>query len=95
MKASTNEVEYAEAFMDTPFSSPRDPRSREEAMRIPGCHLKSKEGDAAGRWPKYFGVLTSIKGDIVTVISKIPHVDGKKTVWTGTIPQYLAMWDCD
>jgi len=31
------------------------------------------------------------------VISKAPMhgVDGKKTVWTGTIDEYTAMWLCD
>jgi hypothetical protein len=99
MKASTDETEYAEAVLDTPLSSPHNPESREEAMTIPGCHLKSKEIDKASlsRWPRYFGVLTSydVTNDKVVVVSKTPHVDGKRTVWTGTIAEYTAMWLCD
>jgi hypothetical protein len=100
MKASIDEVAYAEAFMNTPFNAPHDPRSEDEAFRTPGCGLKSCELETGlNHWPRYFGRLTSYdeKNDAVVVVSKAPMhgIDGKKTVWTGTIAEYNAYWRCD
>jgi hypothetical protein len=109
MKASTDDVAYADAFLDTPFGSPRvrtnggevrAPRSADEAFRIPGCNVKSREKDGKdGRWPRYFGVLVSCSDDgtLCIVRSKPPThgVDGKPTVWTGTYAEYASMWMCD
>lgn len=97
MKANTDRTAYAEAFLDTPFSAPRNPSSREEAFHTPGCHVKTREKAPNSKWPKAFGRLVSIENDVVTVISKPPMHDGDMTptVWTGSIPEYHKMWECD
>lgn len=99
MKASTDEREVHEAWLDTPFAAP-NAISREEAFSTPGCHVKSKEttvADVTRRWPRYFGRLASSVDDVFVVVSKPPQqgIDGKPTVWTGTFAQYAAMWECD
>jgi hypothetical protein len=106
MKASTNDIAYCEAWLDTPFGSPlirtnggetRKPRNAAEAFATPGCHVKSHEKD--GMWPRYFGRLTSYdrEADLCIVSSKPPThgLDGKPTVWTGSFAEYAAMWKCD
>lgn len=98
MKASTDETLYATAWQDTPFGSPKNPRSRADAFATAGCHVKSRIS-TDDHWPLYFGRLASYSPlvDHVVVISIAPGhgLAGKPTVWTGTFAEYSAMWECD
>lgn len=99
MRASTDEANFAEVYLETPFGIAHSVSGPDEAMRTPGCQLKTSELDAKGRWPKYFGTLSSYdkdKDQVVVISKPMMHgVDGKPTVWTGTIAEYLSMWRCD
>jgi len=90
------EHEWTEAALDLPFSTPMDAKSPGEAMLIPGCCLKSVERERPGGWPKYFARLVSIDqtNDRVLVISQVLG-DSPRFLWTGTMAEYTAVWDCD
>jgi hypothetical protein len=101
MKILIDESLWHEAWLDTPFAAP-SAYSAEAAMRLPGCHVKSKERN--GQWPKFFGILVTydVDTDRVVVRSKnlppmtelFPDTNGK-AIWVGTLADYHATWDCD
>ena len=104
MKASHDTTDYHNAHMDTPFGP--DPGRRavathpDDLLDAPGVHLKSREREKG--WPKFYGILVKHGGrplewtDAEVVVRSVN--DGgmsKRTVWTGTVREYLAMWMVD
>jgi hypothetical protein len=85
---------WYDAWLDTPLAIKRAV-SREEAMKQPGCCVKSYERD--GSWPRYTGKLTSYSDDLGERITVRGHGDAisPKFVWTGTKAEYYRTWDCD
>ena len=73
--------------------------SRDEAMRKPGCCVKSKERDLYSP-RKYFGVV-AIFGIQAGVAKEVVVVSHRSTpgrprfVWSGTKTEYFELWDCD
>lgn len=83
-------------FMETPFGTPKAPKSEHDAFMTPGCNVKSEEMAGLGRPPKYFGKLAEIDkdADVVTVMGK--EMPGEPAfVWIGTLAQYASIWRCD
>ena len=94
MQEVVDEKAWFEACLDTPLCPPRNPASAEEAMKTPGCCVKSK----ARRYgfPDRFGVLVSFDESADKVLVRgYGDAVSPKFVWTGTIPEYFATWDCD
>ncbi len=88
---------WAEAALDTPFRVSAV-RSKEEAERTPGLHVKSFERDAGSFWPKFHGILVKYADSaspfcIVRSIGSLVSPAG--TVWTGDVYEYHTMWEAD
>jgi hypothetical protein len=107
MKMIEDESRWHAAMQDTPFGTPKDPKSADEAMRTPSCRLKSKEPKGAfNSMPKYFGILVSYNEEENHVLVRSfgprdpiacaahPHTHGC-AVWEGTTSQYWCFWNCD
>lgn len=96
MRAIIDLSAWNRAAMETPFGTPQGCRSPEEAMRVPGCWVKSREMREGGRWPRYYGRLVAFSPDKVVVRSACDATDGDLAcVWEGTVGEYFAMWECD
>ncbi len=91
-----NPETYHRELMDTPLGTPRVPRSREHAMRLPGCCLQTVRRNHEGR-PERFGRLTRIS-DTEVVVTSYPEdkmLFGHRFVWYGTPEEYISEWECD
>jgi hypothetical protein len=94
-----DDVAWYKAYLDTPLVMPRCP-SVDAATRTPGCSLKSRERATTGSFkgfPTYFGKLVSfdVTRDEVKVRSVAEDGFSPKFVWTGTLREYHATWECD
>jgi hypothetical protein len=87
---------WFEACLNTPLGQPRAARSPDEAMRTPGCCVKSRALCSRTGLPRDTGVLASFDdgNNSVLVRGHGDHVS-PKFVWMGTILEYFATWDCD
>ena len=103
MKKVTDPQLWAEAWLDTALTTPRNCRTPEEAMAIPGCYVTSVERDPANpNRPRYFGRLVKYSADEDHVVVRssddlplgLPE-DARRTVWFGTRQEYATMWRCD
>lgn len=95
MEMIVDDKKWAEAWLDTPFGRPKDPKSAHEAMKVPSCGVKSKERSEKG-WPKHTGQLVAYSEERDQVIVRgYGDAVSPKFVWTGTVPEYFAFWDCD
>jgi len=63
----------------------------QEAVRTPGCCVKSRKRDP-GRPPKYHGRVLKNEQDEAIVIS---HMGDDKFVWRGNQIQFEEHWSCD
>lgn len=91
MRLNEDDRAWYEAYLDTPFGTPSAASPR-EAMRVPGCCVKSRRTDAAQ--PAEFGRLVEFSSDVRVVVRS--HGDRtSRCVWTGTSAEYYAMWECD
>ena len=89
-----NPQEYADYWQDAPIGmAGPEPKTMEEAMRTPGCCVKSKERESPGSWPRYFGKVCSYSEDKVVIVSYQVHTP--LYMWEGTAAQYLDLWNCD
>jgi hypothetical protein len=95
--------EWYQVWLDTPISTPgghaketgRIPPGPDQAMREPGCCVKSKERAPAG-WPKNHGRLQAYGEDRVIVASHASKLPSDPWfIWEGTAAQYHSLWDCD
>jgi hypothetical protein len=97
---------WRHAYLDTPFGIPRG-LTREQAFHTPGCRVKSRERKRSPvgiiGWPIHFGVLVKTKDTPWSADSPLEAFDvvvrsterEDITVWTGTVAEYEAMWECD
>lgn len=98
MRQIVDDKEFFKAWYDTPFGAPKNPRSKEEAMRVPGCAVKSRERrqEGGGLWPRFYGRVVSYSDERVVVRSVNDSTDGGlRCVWEGTAAEYARMWECD
>lgn len=95
MELVIDEKKWAEAFLDTPFGRPQDPKSAHDAMKTPSCGVKSKERDER-KWPKHTGQLVAYDepGNRV-IVRGYGDAVSPKFVWTGSVAEYFGFWDCD
>jgi hypothetical protein len=90
---------WYQAWLDTPIVMPRC-SSAHEAMKTPGCAVKSRErvteGDFKG-FPKMTGKLVKYTDDLGERCIVRGHGDATspKFVWYGTLREYLSIWECD
>jgi len=85
---------WSDAWLDTPLGIKRAD-SREEAMKNPGCCVKSYEkDDKVLHWPKHTGKLVEYSEARVVVRGHGDEVS-PKFVWIGTGAEYHRMWECD
>lgn len=85
-----DDAEWADLFMEMPIGTP-GVLSEQEAVRIPGCCVKSRKRDP-GRPPKYFGRVLKNEQDEAVVISQRGD---DKFVWRGNQIQFEEHWACD
>jgi hypothetical protein len=92
MKMIEDDAEWAKAWMDTPLGPPTNPATPTDAMKTPGCAVKTKT--TKDGWPTDMGIVVSYADEKVVVRS---HNDkhSPKRVWTGTTREYFDMWECD
>ena len=83
----------AAAQMDLVFEFKGGADSREGAMQMPGCGVKSKETQSSSSWPKWFAKVVEFTNEKVTLCSY--RGDETIFVWTGNSSEYYSMWDCD
>ena len=96
MQDVVDEKAWFEAYLDTPLCPPRHASSAEDAMKTPGCRLKSKARRNPFGFPDRFGILVSF--DLAAdqaVVRGYGDCVSPKFVWTGTVREYLAAWICD
>jgi hypothetical protein len=103
MPMQMSEDHNPEAWMDyrlnLPFGNPGG-ATREIAGRTVGNAVKSTEyeGDPRYSFPKRFGKLAvyDTDKDIAVVIAHDLATPGlEDRIWTGTIAQFQADWECD
>lgn len=97
---STDEIDWCEAVLDTPFRiRGQTGRTAEEAVKIPGNAVKSRE--LAGMFPEMHGILVkypkineSTSGNTVMVRGYGSPVS-PKAIWIGTTHDYHSLWEID
>lgn len=95
MKLIQDDKAWAEAWLDTPLSSPKDMSNATEAMKHPGCAVKSKEHERPYGMPRYFGRVVAYDEAKDFVRVRTHDGDEPKRVWEGPARQFFDMWDCD
>lgn len=95
MKLIEDEKAWAEAWLDTPVSSPKHAANPTDAMKQPGCAVKSKEHERAHGFPCHFGRVVAYDEAQDLVRVRTHDGDTPKRVWEGTVRQFFSMWDCD
>lgn len=95
---------FYQAYMDTPLGGPDTALVGEAHRRgdptillsAPGTCLKSREREGRHGFPKHHGILVTYdaKTDYVLVRGHNSCVS-PACVWTGTVAEYLAMWEVD
>lgn len=84
------DAEWSDLIVDMPLRTPSG-LSKQEAVRTPGCCVKSRKRDP-GRPPKYFGRVLKNEQDETIVLS---HKGDDKFVWRGNQIQFEEHWACD
>lgn len=85
-----DDAEWSDLIVEMPLGTP-GVLSEQEAVRTPGCCVKSRKRDP-GRPPKYFGRVLKNEQDEAIVLS---HMGGEKFVWRGNQIQFEEHWACD
>jgi hypothetical protein len=96
MKQIVDETVWLVAWLNTPFGRPSNPASAHEAMKTASCCVKSKELASPNGFPKETGVLVSYD-EVEDQVVVRGHGDcvSPKFVWSGTVAEYFAIWECD
>jgi len=100
---TVSQAEWFQIYLDTPISTPgghatmlgKPAPEPEDAMREPGCCVKSKRRASYG-WPMHHGRLQAYGEDRVIVASHASKLPSDPWfIWEGDAAQYHAVWDCD
>jgi len=105
MKRNDSQIDWYAACLETPFRGDAYERRVGEAHRkrdpsllldLPGVCLKSIATEGPHGFPEHTGILVSYdaKSDQVLVRGHNSAASPPCT-WTGTVAEYLAMWEVD
>jgi hypothetical protein len=107
MKLIEDETQWYQAYLDTPFSIPKD---RVDAahqacdpnmlLDVPGVCVRSKEREAKSpSFPKHHGKLVKYDAEARHVEQVVVRGHGTpvspRAIWVGSIASYRDMWEVD
>lgn len=99
MKQIDSKHEWTEAALDTPFRGRihAQARSAQEAAKLPGNYVKTRELERPNGHPKHCGILVRYdegpEGVIVRSVGSPVSPPG--TIWRGSKDEYHTMWVVD